>query len=79
MIYNQYHLPRLAATAATCLFAVAAMAQQITVNGRVVDEAGEPTIGATVMVVGSQNGAATDLDGKFVLKNVKAGTNITIM
>lgn len=78
MIYNQYHLPRLAATAATCLFAVAAMAQQINVSGSVVDETGEPTIGATVVVVGSQNGAATDLDGRFVLKNVKAGASISI-
>lgn len=42
-----------------------ASAAPITVNGTVVDEAGEPVIGATVMVKGTSVGASTDLDGKF--------------
>lgn len=70
---------KFAVTAATCLFTVAAMAQQqITVRGTVVDETGNPAIGATAQVVGAQIGAATDLDGNFALQNVKTGSDITI-
>lgn len=43
----------------------AVSAAPITVNGTVVDETGEPVIGATVMVKGTSVGASTDLDGKF--------------
>lgn len=45
-----------------------ARAQNITVNGVVEDSAGEPMIGATVLVDGSKDGVATDFDGKFTLK-----------
>jgi len=48
----------------------AAAAQSKTVTGKVVDNAGEPMIGVTVMVKGSTNGTATDLDGAFKLNNV---------
>ena len=51
---------------------------QITVNGLVKDATGEPVIGATVQVVGTQNGTATDLDGLFVLRNVKEGAQIQV-
>ncbi len=44
-----------------------AMAQKITVNGTVLDEFGEPLIGATVMEKGTSNGTAADLDGNFTL------------
>ena len=37
------------------------------VSGLVMDESGEPLIGATVLVKGTTVGTATDLDGKFVL------------
>lgn len=39
-----------------------------TVNGSVVDENGEPIVGATVMVQGGSAGTSTDMDGKFTLK-----------
>ncbi|WP_303027136.1 TonB-dependent receptor [uncultured Duncaniella sp.] len=45
-----------------------ARAQNITVNGVVEDSAGEPMIGATVLVDGSKDGVATDFDGKFTIK-----------
>lgn len=38
------------------------------VKGTVVDENGEPIIGASVQVVGTIQGAATDMDGKFSVK-----------
>lgn len=51
--------------------ATLAYAQDITVNGTVVDDTGEPVIGATVMVEGTSNGTTTDLDGNFSLKVAK--------
>ena len=47
----------------------AAMAQQdnITVNGKIVDENGEPLPGATIQQKGTTNGTITDLDGNFTL------------
>ena len=55
--------------------------QQETVNvkGIVTDETGEPIIGATVKVKGSQNvGAITSIDGDFTLTGVKRGAIVTI-
>lgn len=40
---------------------------QITVQGHVKDATGEPVIGATVQVVGTSTGTATDFDGNFEL------------
>lgn len=47
------------------------------INGKVVDEAGEPVIGANVIVPGTSTGVITDIDGNFVL-NVASGTNLQI-
>lgn len=54
--------------------AAPAAATIATVTGTVVDNTGEPLIGATVMVKGSSNGTATDIDGNFTLKNVEGKT-----
>ncbi len=55
-----------------CMMPVGAWAQSqrsYTVSGKVVEESGEPIIGAAVKVKGQQQyGAITDLDGKFTLK-----------
>nr|WP_314499922.1 SusC/RagA family TonB-linked outer membrane protein [uncultured Prevotella sp.] len=37
------------------------------VTGRVVDPAGEPLIGATIMVEGTKEGTVTDIDGNFTI------------
>ena len=50
---------------------------QYSVTGTVIDEEGEPLIGATVMVKGAKTGAITDTDGKFKL-HVPAGGSIVI-
>lgn len=46
-------------------------------KGVVQDEAGEPLIGATVMVKGTTQGVATDIDGNFAV-NVKKGQTIDV-
>ena len=48
--------------------------QTIKVSGQVVDQDGEPLIGATVRVKGSQTGAVTDIDGNFQLDAPANGT-----
>ena len=42
-----------------------------TIGGQVVDENGEPVIGATVTVKGTNKATATDIDGNFTLKAPK--------
>ena len=51
---------------------------QITVNGIVKDATGEPVIGASVRVVGSQQGTVTDFDGLFTLEGVPQGAKLLI-
>ena len=41
-----------------------------TISGTVLDAQGQPVIGATVLVEGTQNGVVTDLDGRYTLRNV---------
>ena len=50
---------------------------EITVKGTVVDDAGEPVIGATIMEKGTRNGTVTDIDGNYVIK-VKRNAQLTI-
>ena len=52
---------------------VNAVAQADVVKGKVVDQSGEPIIGATVKVEGQDKGALTDLDGNFSISGVKSG------
>ena len=50
---------------------------QIDVKGHVKDAQGEPVIGATVRVVGTQTATVTDFDGNFALK-ANQGADITV-
>lgn len=52
-------------------------ANKKTVTGRVVDDSGEPIIGATVMQKGTNNGTSTDIDGNFTLSI--SGKNPTLV
>ena len=51
------------------------MYAQQAITGNVVDQTGEPVIGATVMEKGASNGTVTDFDGNFTLK-VEAGKTL---
>ena len=58
------------------LFSLSAgFAQTGTIKGTIVDaKTNEPLIGASVLVEGTSNGAATDLDGNFIIRQVAEGT-----
>ena len=57
--------------------ASAAVTQQtIKVKGQVVDQDGEPLIGATVRVKGASSGSVTDIDGNF---QIDAASNATLV
>ncbi len=58
-------------------FAKVEQANEKTVGGQVLDENGEPVIGATVTVKGTKTAVVTDVDGKFSLK-VPTGSTLVI-
>ena len=55
------------AAMAMLVLSATALAQNITVKGSVVDEAGEGIVGASVQVKGTTTGIAADLDGNFTI------------
>ena len=50
-----------------------ASVKSIKLSGYVIDEKGEPLIGATVMVIDTKNGAITDVNGKFGIETPENG------
>lgn len=60
------------------LFSISGFAQQLTVKGNVKDAAGEPVIGANVVVKGTTHGVITDLDGNYVLGQVAPDATIEV-
>ena len=56
---------------------LAAMAQNITVKGKVTDSKGEAVIGASVLVQGTTNGTVTDLDGNYSLTKVAPNAQLS--
>lgn len=46
---------------------------QSAVSGKVTDEAGEPCVGANVLIKGTTTGTMTDLDGNYILTDVRKG------
>ena len=57
---------------------LSASAQTRAISGKVVDQAGVPVIGASVIVVGNSTiGTVTDLDGNYSL-NVPAGATLSV-
>ena len=73
MIIKKFLLTLLCAV----LSANLAFAQNASVQGTVVDENGEPVIGASVFIKGTKTGAVTDIDGKFSIKS-SAGKTLVI-
>ena len=61
----------------TPAFAAVAQNQTIKVKGQVVDETGEPLVGATVKVKDTATGSITDFDGNFQL-DVKSNATLVV-
>ena len=62
-------MKRLSLTLALALSGLLAFAQAVprTISGQIVDDAGEPLIGASILVKGTTVGTVTDIDGNFGL------------
>ena len=58
------------------LAGIGILTAQTQVRGTVVDEAGEPVIGATIQIKGTTQGTVTDIDGNFTLS---APANATLV
>lgn len=56
---------------------VAQPAKKNQVRGKILDAQGDPLIGVTVQVEGTQKGTITDADGSFVLDDVREGEMLT--
>jgi outer membrane receptor protein involved in Fe transport len=68
-IFNKYKLFLILVVAQISLFA-----QSGILRGTVKDEStGETLIGATVFIVGTYKGSATDIDGKYLITGIKPG------
>lgn len=63
---------------AILLLPLSANAQQRTISGTVIDENGEPLIGASVKVVDAPLGASTDIDGHYTLKIPTSAKELTV-
>ncbi len=61
-----------------CLVSGAAWGQASTLTGQVLDPAGRPVIGATVVEKGTNNGTSTGGDGRFVLRTRTAQPRLII-
>ena len=61
------------------LFSAGAFAQgsRVTVSGTVLDQTGEPVVGAGVVVAGTSNGTLTGIDGTYTLKDVAPNAVLT--
>lgn len=76
----------IAMASANCQYAVAsessspAAQAQRTANctGTVLDENGEPLIGAAIHAEGQALGVSTDVDGKFTMPNLPIGTKLVV-
>jgi len=57
---------------------ISAQTATINVTGKVVDKSGEPLVGATIIVLGTNTGTVADRNGFFTVKNVSANAEFKI-
>ena len=65
---------RLITTLLVLLTITAQAFAQSSVSGKVTDKAGEPLVGAGILIKGTTSGTTTDLDGKFSLQGLKSNS-----
>ncbi len=63
---------------ALCLLSIGLFAQDIQVSGIVVDESGNPIVGATIQVPGTSLGTISDYDGNFELTVPESAKTLTV-
>jgi TonB-linked SusC/RagA family outer membrane protein len=63
-------------TSALLLFLPDILAQGALIKGQVVDKEGNPLPGVSVVVLGTNNGTITSIDGKYALSNINANDSI---
>ena len=75
------YVVKIAMIFAACLAGIGSYAQTRAISGKVIDAAGVPIVGASVIVVGNDRiNTVTDLDGKFVLQvPAQANLNVTFI
>lgn len=71
-------MKKLLLVCACTLLGVASLLAQRTIRGTITDQAGEPLIGASVLVKGTTTGTVTDVDGTYAL-NLPDGASALIV
>lgn len=72
------HFPNVYANLPSYVLEVSQQNQKGTFKGTVLDGNGDPLIGATVKIKGTNDGTITDFDGNFVLKSSKKSVDLEI-
>ncbi len=75
---KRIHLTLFGLLALLLLMPGQSFAQNLRVEGKVLDEQGEGLIGAGVVIQGTRTGTITDLDGEFVLPSVPRGATLEV-
>lgn len=70
--------PKFLFVALFALVSLTAMAQNKSISGIVVDQLGEPIIGASIIVEGTTNGTITDFDGNFTIQDVPENAQLKV-
>lgn len=78
-LFNSFLHRKVLLLSAFLMMCTFAFAQQGTVTGKVIDDLGEPVIGANVIVKGTTTGVITDVDGNFSLKVNDIKKNILVI
>ena len=78
-LFNSFLHRKVLLLSALLMMCTFAFAQQGTVTGKVIDDLGEPVIGANVIVKGTTTGIITDVDGNFSLNVSDIKKNILVI
>lgn len=78
-LFNSFLHRKVLLLSAFLMMCTFAFAQQGTVTGKVIDDLGEPVIGANVVVKGTTTGIITDVDGNFSLSVNDIKKNILVI
>jgi TonB-linked SusC/RagA family outer membrane protein len=76
LLTNLSHLRLLSLLSFMVMSVAVAFSAELTVNGTVSDNTGEPIIGATVRVKGTSVGTSTDVDGHYQLQKVSSDATL---